>query len=273
MENQGLSKTSAMGNMQVSFKIGQFFFIFFRGSKIPFFSGTIGDMKTRATLLAQLRDGQDPMAWDVFFQRYWPLVYAWARYRGCSDHTAQDIVQDVMLVFFERRDLFHFQPEKGRFRDYLSTVVRNKVAEYRRRPSGRIKPGDGPVAPETAADTGPEPDAAWEAIFDKAVLLALLDVLRREVPPRDYMAFELTTLQEMPPADVAALNGMTRNAVYKARRRVMKRLKALAGDYADEGALPARIKAALDLHPAPATERAMRTRMTARIDQARKDSA
>ena len=60
---------------------------------------------TRATLLERLVDGHDAMAWDEFFRRYWPLVFYFARRRGCSDHTAEEVVQEVMLKVFRQRDL------------------------------------------------------------------------------------------------------------------------------------------------------------------------
>ena len=60
--------------------------------------------KTRATLLERLHEGSDPLAWEEFYQRYWPLVYASAKRRGCSDHTAEEIVQEVMLTVFEQKD-------------------------------------------------------------------------------------------------------------------------------------------------------------------------
>ena len=47
---------------------------------------------TRASLLTRLHDGADPMAWNDFFERYWPLVFSIARQRGCSQYTAEDVV-------------------------------------------------------------------------------------------------------------------------------------------------------------------------------------
>ena len=88
---------------------------------------------TQATLLERIRDGADALAWDEFFGRYWPTIYGFARHRGCSEHTAEEIVQDVMLAVFQYRDVYRYDPARGRFRDWLGTVVRNKVAEYRRR--------------------------------------------------------------------------------------------------------------------------------------------
>ena len=71
--------------------------------------------------------------------RYWPTIYGFARHRGCSEHTAEEIVQDVMLKVFQQRDVYQYDPARGRFRDWLGTVVRNNVAEHRRRPANRLQ--------------------------------------------------------------------------------------------------------------------------------------
>ena len=50
--------------------------------------------QTHASLLERLHNGTAAMAWEEFFGRYWRLIHAWARKRGCSEHTAEQIVQD-----------------------------------------------------------------------------------------------------------------------------------------------------------------------------------
>ncbi|MBN1442201.1 MAG: sigma-70 family RNA polymerase sigma factor [Planctomycetes bacterium] len=219
-------------------------------------------IETRATLLEQLRTGSTPLAWEEFFRLYWPVIHAYARWRGCSENTAEDVVQDVLVKIFEQRDVFTYDPARGRFRDWLGAVVRNRVAEIRRSPSERMRAGGGDdVAAAAAIDEGPGPADRWEAAFESAVLMALLDVVRREADPREYLAFELTTLAEASPADAAAVTGLSRNVVYKARRRILKRLKDLAGDYDAEGRLPERVREAIRMRPAPRTERGLTRRV------------
>ena len=46
------------------------------------------------------------------------------------------------------RDTFCYDPARGRFRDWLGTVVRNLVAKYRRQPAQRIR-GRGGDADDT----------------------------------------------------------------------------------------------------------------------------
>jgi RNA polymerase sigma factor (sigma-70 family) len=226
-------------------------------------NGVISDSKTRATLLARLQDASDALAWDEFFQRYWRLIYAYARRCNCSEHTAEEIVQDVMLRVFRQKDVFCYDPARGRFRDWLSAVVRNRVAELRRRPSERVRAvgGDSDINHiEPQADVA-QPEAIWENAFEEALLLLLLDVVRREMSPRAYLAFELFTLQEMPGAKVAKHTGLTRNGVYRAHKRAIQRLRELGAEYREEGQLSQRIKQALRSRPRPAIEQSLTTRV------------
>jgi len=225
------------------------------------------DSKTRATLLERLCDGADPLAWDEFFDRYWRLIFAFARRRGCSDHTAEEIVQEVMLAVFQERDVFSYDPARGRFRDWLGGVVRNKVAQHRRRGGNRLRApgGDSECGPiELQADDDP-PEDAWQTAFEEALLTVLLDVVRREMNPRTYQAFELFALHELSGKAVARLTGLTRNAVYQARKNVLARLKDLGWTYREDGQLSERIKKALESCPAAAVQRSLTNRIAATV--------
>jgi RNA polymerase sigma-70 factor (ECF subfamily) len=218
---------------------------------------------TRATLLERLREGADALAWDEFFAHYGQTIYAFARHRGCSEHTAEEIVQDVMLKVFQQRDVYQYDPERGRFRDWLGAVVRNQVAENRRRPANRLqaKGGDsnGDLAEQTA--DGRSPDDAWEAAFERSLLLVLLDVVRRETIARSYLAFELVSLEGISGSAAARMTGLTRNAVYKASKRVLARLKELGAPYRDEGRLIEEIKRAMEPRPPAAVGRSLTVRI------------
>jgi RNA polymerase sigma-70 factor (ECF subfamily) len=203
------------------------------------------------------------MAWEEFFGIYGPLLWSYARRRGCADHTAEDLVQDVMLKLFERRDVFRHDPARGRFRDWLGAVVRNRVAEYRRRPQERARPTLGGIPPEPAGEEA-GPDAAWEEAFERGLLAAALDLVRCEVEPRDYLAFELTAIEELEPARAAEVAGLSRNAVYKARRRILERLRDILGPYEDEGRLTERLREAMEALPPGAAERSLTARVTRR---------
>ena len=217
---------------------------------------------TRASLLGRLHDGADPMAWNDFFERYWPLVFSIARHRGCSRNTAEDVVQDVMLAVFERKAVFRHDPSRGRFRDWLGGVVRRKVTAQRRAPGERCRGrgGNENQWPEPEAP-GDGPDSAWEAAFDQAMLAILLDVVRREMSPGTYQAFEVFALGECSGVEAARITGLTRNAVYQVRKKVLRRLRELGAEYGDRGPPDEAIRAALRLRAEAPVERSRLTRI------------
>lgn len=218
---------------------------------------------TRATLLERLRDGANALAWDEFFACYWPTIYGFARHRGCSEHTAEEIVQDVMLKVFQQRDVYQYDPARGRFRDWLGTVVRNNVAEHRRRPANRVqgRGGDSNCGLLEQTKDDRDADAAWETAFENSMLLALLDSVRRETNARTYLAFELVGLEGLSGGEAARVTGLSRNAVYKAHKRVLDRLVELGAPYRQEGRLIQQMKEALDQRAPPAVQRSLTARI------------
>jgi RNA polymerase sigma-70 factor (ECF subfamily) len=221
------------------------------------------DSNTRPTLLESLREGTDPQAWEEFFDRYWPLIYGYAKHGGCSDHTAEDIVQDVLTTVFREQGVFCYDPQRGRFRNWLGAIVRNKIAEHRRRPSQRIRPrgGDSQTAKAWHSADGDSPEAAWEAAFEKNLLIALLDVLRSEMAPQRFQAFELFVFSDLSASEVAKITGLTRHGVYNSRRAAFKRLEELGQPYRERGELTNRIKEAIESSPDASVERTLTFRL------------
>ena len=66
----------------------------------------------------------------------------------------------------------------------------------------------------------------------------------------------------MPGRKVAEATGLTTNAVYQARKNVVKRLTELGATYRNEGQLDERIKRALQVQPDAAAERSVTDRIT-----------
>jgi RNA polymerase sigma-70 factor (ECF subfamily) len=180
-------------------------------------------------LLERIRDAADAPAWEDFWRHYGALIFTFAKRRGCSDATAQDVVQDVMFEVFKGREVLHYDPAKGRFRDWLGGVVRHRVFRRRQAPGERIRAAGGSCDQVLADQSEPvaAADHEWQELFDDAVLDVLLNTVRDEVSPATYQAFELTMIQDLPGAEVARATGLSRNAVYLARKRVLKRLREL----------------------------------------------
>jgi RNA polymerase sigma-70 factor (ECF subfamily) len=228
----------------------------------------VSNANTRTSLLERLQEGTDPLAWDDFFRRYWPCIFSIARQRGCSEHTAEEIVQEVMLAVFEKKAVFRHDPARGRFRDWLGGVARNKVTLRRRSPADRCRAaGGGDPLPEIPSGADP-PDAQLQAAFDRAMLAFLLDVVRGEVRPRTYQAFEAFVLGGCSAAEAARLTGLTPNAVYQARKNVLRRLRELGAALDQHGPTDEILRAAVRSRPGAAVERSLTTRIERTIQPA-----
>ena len=125
---------------------------------------------------------------------------------------------------------------------------------------GRWDAEDDP-AMESVQDTQISAEEAWERAFEETLMNVLLDIVRREVAPATYQAFELVALQNIPAVDAAKLTGLSRNAVYLAKKRVLGRLQELGDSYRDEGRLLERIKLAMAVAPPAEAERTLTTWM------------
>jgi hypothetical protein len=66
---------------------------------------------------------------------------------------------------------------------------------------------------------------------------------------------------------VARITGLSRNAVYLARRRVLQRLRELGAGYGQEGQLDGRVRRVLSSLPDAAVERSLTNRMAKTMRQ------
>jgi RNA polymerase sigma-70 factor (ECF subfamily) len=180
---------------------------------------------TSSSLLERLRQpGPEPdrqRAWSRFIELYGPLLLHWARQRGLAEDDACDLVQDVLARLLERLPHFTYDPGQ-RFRGWLYRVVRNCWSDRLR------QQGKEPAAAGSAADQAAAPDNVAE--FQEAehrgyLLRRALEVMRAEFEPTTWRACWAFVAEGRPAAEVAAELGVTANAVYVAKFKVLRRLR------------------------------------------------
>src|SRR5580700_6478354 len=86
---------------------------------------------TRASLLVRLRDPRNTAAWTEFVDLYAPLVYGYARKQGLQDADAADLSQEVLSAVAGAVGRLEYDPQRGAFRNWLFTVVRRKLSNWR----------------------------------------------------------------------------------------------------------------------------------------------
>lgn len=183
--------------------------------------------QTPLSLLETLRRPDPGPAWDRFVRLYSDLLYTWAGRLGAAGADADDLVQDVFAVLVRELPRFRYAAG-GRFRGWLWTVVRNKARERARRPAVPVAAGGlSDVAGPAAADPADEID---DREYRDHLTRKALDLMRADFEPETWRAFWGVVADGRPAAAVAADLGLTVNAVYLAKGRVLRRLRAeLAG--------------------------------------------
>ncbi len=184
---------------------------------------------TSTTLLELLLQAGDAEGWKQFHARYWPMIVAFARKQGLNDSDAEDVGQETVMAFIQSYGNGVFDRGKGRLRSWLFGIASHKCTDVLRR---RLR--ENVVCPETSGtcflDRMPSPEEmekTWTAAWHQAVLKACLAEVAQEVQPKTYEAFALYVLQDWPVENVAGKLGMTENAVYIAKNRVLSRAREL----------------------------------------------
>jgi RNA polymerase sigma-70 factor (ECF subfamily) len=177
---------------------------------------------TPGSLLERLRRPGDPAAWEHFVRLYTPLMHSWARRKlGLNGPDAADLVQDVFTVLVQRLPEFRYDPQK-RFRGWLWTVTLNAARERRRRPVLVSVSAAEPVSQAAEPDVA---DAVAEKEYRAYLTRRALELMRAEFRAATWTAFWETVVNGRLAADVARELGLTENAVYLAKGRVLRRLR------------------------------------------------
>jgi RNA polymerase sigma-70 factor (ECF subfamily) len=181
---------------------------------------------TSISLLERLRQPGEQQAWRRFVNLYTPLLLQWARRLEATETDAADLVQQVFTHLVQELPRFHYDPQK-RFRGWLWTVTLNVFRQSRRRATVPLTQADKALA-EAAVDDPAEGIA--ETDYRRYLVGRALKLMQEEFQPTTWKAFLESTTSGDTAAEVAARLGITVDAVYSAKSRVLHRLREeLAG--------------------------------------------
>jgi RNA polymerase sigma-70 factor (ECF subfamily) len=176
---------------------------------------------TPASLLEQLRPPTDQKAWKRLVKLYTPLLYAAARQLGLQDSDAADLVQNVFLVLVHKLPEFRYDRDKS-FRGWLRTILLNKWRESKRRSTVvPVQATDAALNQLAGSDLA---DLFAETEYRHHVVHRALQLMQAEFEPATWKACWECVVAGRPAADVASELGLSVNAVYLAKSRVLRRL-------------------------------------------------
>jgi RNA polymerase sigma-70 factor (ECF subfamily) len=177
--------------------------------------------------LEQIGNG-DQEAWKRLERAYRRLVCWWCGKSGVPAQDIDDIVQEVFAAVVT--GLANFEHKS--FRGYLWTITRNKVQDYWRRNNKQPQAAGGSSIQEILASVEAESDQSIGsvAVATKIIFDAVVEMVKGEFSDGDWQAFWQCTVEETPVAEVAESLAITRNQVYLAKSRILRRIREEFGD-------------------------------------------
>lgn len=184
---------------------------------------------TTTALLEGLFNADDGVVWQVFDERYRPIMVGVGRRLGLSDSEAEDVAQETLLQFLRDYRANRYDREKGRLRGWIAGIARHRVIDYQRK-RGRRKEKSGGLSSLVEVPDEAGIAELWDQEMDRSILRQSVEELRRttRTSEKSIKAFEMVIFERRPVESVADELGMTSHDVYVARSRVTTRLREIA---------------------------------------------
>lgn len=173
----------------------------------------------------------DPRAWERIVYLYAPLIDLWCRWERLGEHAIADVGQDVLATLLGKLNTFKKDEPRHSFRGWLYSITYRKICDYwKQNPTFvHIDSIPEPRTPSSRA-SGSNPPSERLVLLRRCV-----EAVRSEFEPRTFEAFLQVVMEGKPTGEVARALGMPSvGAVYTARSRVTKRLRAMLAEFGED---------------------------------------
>lgn len=186
---------------------------------------------TDSSLLRNVKEGNET-AWQQFYEKYSGMICYIGRKRNLTLEECNDLMSEVMTIFWKKMDLFFYERDRGKFRSYLG-----RIAEYcamqlfcRREPQAL-----GPAAEEL--EYPEDVNAAMMKEWQEQLIKLAMEELKEIVDTETYQVFYMSFVQNCPVKEISFVTRKTANNIYVIRSRCLAKLALLVKKYRylDEG--------------------------------------
>lgn len=178
-------------------------------------------VSTSVSLLERLRTESSEMDWGRFVDIYAPLLFYWGRQKGLQPNDAADLVQDVLAELVTKLRTFEYDP-KLRFRGWLRTIAVNRAINFQRR--NAKSPQTGQETQLRFASTNDD-DFLSDAQYYSQLAIQTLHLMQKDVELATWKAGWLQLVEGSKAQDVARQLGISINAAYLAKSRMLNKLR------------------------------------------------
>jgi RNA polymerase sigma factor (sigma-70 family) len=190
-------------------------------------------LPTRQSLLSRLRDWNDQEGWKLFFETYWKLIYNAAIKAGLTDAEAQDVVQETVISVSKSMPDFKYEPFAGSFKSWLLNLTGWRISDQlRKRQRGIASAHHTSDSTRRTATLERVPDPAgvelesiWDAEWEKNLMDAAIERVKRKVDPKQYQIFDLYALKKWPVTTIAETLKISVGRIYLTKHRVSRLIR------------------------------------------------
>lgn len=184
---------------------------------------------TRKSLIDRVMSG-DEESWGTFYSNYARLIYAIGKRSGLYPEECDDLVQDVMRSVFAKRETFRYDSKIGKFRTYLTGIVRHKVCDILHT-RGLMASLEDETQGLELVDSSNSIMETCNCEWKNFVLNRVLVELSQVVDATTFDAFQMYVLQELDPKVIATALSISQSAVYVYKNRCVQHLKKIIEKY------------------------------------------
>ena len=183
--------------------------------------------ETPHSLLQRLRENPNEESWKRLVDLYTPLLRHWLHQAGVDGADADDLMQEVFAAVVRVMPSFRHNRQRGAFRCWLRAILVNRLRGFLR--EQRTRPQfAGEKALEvlnSLADPTGDLNRLWDHQHDTFIARRLLELIEPEFTASTWQAFRCQVLDGLSPTEAAETLGLSLDAVYTAKSRVLRRLR------------------------------------------------
>lgn len=179
-----------------------------------------------AALVRRIADGRDRAALDILARHYGPRLKSWLMQRGEQDHTAEDVVQDVMVAVWMKAT--QFDPDRGGFSTWVYRLTRNRWIDLKRKAS-RAQPTEFGVIARLADRAAPGADAQYDRLEATRAVHQELALL----PPEQKHILHLAFFEGLSHSQIAQRTGLPLGTVKSRIRAPLKKMQEALKEFSE----------------------------------------
>jgi RNA polymerase sigma factor (sigma-70 family) len=169
-------------------------------------------------------------SWRQIYGHFGNAILAYARRAGLNDHSAEDVLQEVMMTLIrcQQGQEPGYDRQAGAFPNWLWGVIRNRVRSARRKdhkerpaaPGGEsehqtTQPARLPEASQPPVDFEAREAEQWQ----RALLATALQKVQERVTPENFAIYTALLAEQATPEELGRKYGKETNAIYAVKHR------------------------------------------------------